>query len=774
VRLYYIFEQVFGTRRLDSGLYHYCLRRQPWLLRYFLYRIYYSILHACGAVTDEKYYRTRWRFLASVPKAQLRIAAYWKSRRVSQLSPRPDWGKSLWLSIAPEQVIRPLAEKYGAALIANPFDLLRGTYTAFSDYDALYREAVRHTKPIRVVDGVRHSLTINAEASHAAHGIVFGAPREARRHNIIVACQTFALLLVFGVILGIVALFIASEPVGPELFAEYFGSPLLLLLNFLPGILLLFALYFISNRVWLSFALTSLTVLLPSWINLYKITYRSDTFVPEDIRLFGDTLLIIRELAATPVVLISLLAVGAAVIALAVLVSVRIKRGAYRTVGLILTLCVSIVSVNLYTSDAVAGLVEAPDTGEIVIARKEFISLGFIYPFLRSAHTLSVKPPEDYTEKLGAELISGLAYLDIPENKKVNIIAVMCDSFTDLGSLGAKFDIDPYSGFKALKKKSYAGELIANTFGENGTDSEWGFLTGYPQAENGYRSDAESFVRFLKSQGYYAEGAYPNHGSIDNRAYVSKYLGFDDYHFWENDDKLAGYSDDKTLFTEIAALYSAFKLESDAPYFSFSVTYPNNIPNDEKLYPLPFFKQGEMSDENYIEVNNYLYSLRAVTEGITRLVEFIDSRPEPTVFIMFGGHKPYLGADNSAYEELGITFKGSTRQLDAYKVPYLIHANGAAQLSLGGDFTGSGDTLSPGFLLPKLFELGDMGGSEAFQLARETMAELPVISRNKLYLTAAGKVRTKFSAEDESDAALAKVIKRFEYATYYLRWRKIT
>jgi hypothetical protein len=691
----------------------------------------------------------------------VRIASYWKSRRVSQLSPRPDWGKTLWLSAAPEQVIRPLAEKYGAALIANPFDLLRGTYTAFSDYDALYREAVRHTKPVRVIDGAKRSLTINAESSHVSHGKVFLTPGEARRHNITAACKIFALLVITGIVLGTSALYIASEAVGISLFAEYLKSPLLLILNFLPGILLLFALYFVSNRVWLSFTLTSLAVLLPSCINLYKITYRGDVLLFGDLGLFRDTMVILRGLIPSPLMVIVLLAIIAGAVALSVLASGRIKRGTFRTVGLILTLCVSLVSVNLYTSDLVAEDAAPPDVSDEFSANSEFTSLGFVYPFLRSAHTYKVDAPEDYTEKQGAEIIAGFADLDMPEAKKVNIIAVMCDSFTDLAALGVKFDVDPYAEFKELKSKSYAGELVTNTFGGGGTDAEWAFLTGYPQIEKGYRSNTESFVRYLKSQGYYAEGAFPSYPWLYNRKHVNEYLGFDNSAFSET-----GVLD----FSEIASLYGKFKLESDSPYFSFNVSSQRDIPTDEKIFVKPFIKKVEMSEENYIAVNNYLYNIQNTADNLIQLAEYTDNRSEPIVFIMFGSNKPFLGVDNTAYDELGITFRGNSGQRNLYTTPYLIYANNAAKLSLGGDFTGNGDTLSPCFLLPKLFELGEMGGSGIFQLARETIAALPVISTNGYYITADDKFMTKFTAEQ---AELRDFAKRYQYAAYYLRWKKL-
>jgi hypothetical protein len=700
-----------------------------------------------------------------VPKAQVRIANYWKSRRVSQLSPRPDWGKSLWLSAAPEQVIRPLAEKYGAALIANPFDLLRGTYTAFSDYDALYREAVRHTKPNRVIDGVRRSLTINAESSHVSQGKVFPTPGEARRHNITSACRTFALLIVIGAVIGTAALYIASEAVGITLFAEYLRAPLLLVLNILPGILLLFALYFISNRVWLSFTVTALAVLVPSCVNLYKITYRGDVFLFNDLTLFHDGAAILRGLLPSPLLIIVLLAVIAGAVALSVIASGRIKRGTFRTVGLILTLCVLLISVNLYTSDAVAEDASLAVTLDANSAYPEFTSLGFVYPFLRSAYTQKVEPPDGYTEKRGAEIIAGFADLDMPNTKKVNIIAVMCESFTDLGALGVKFDIDPYADFKELKSKSYAGELVTNASGIDNTDTEWAFLTGYPQVEKGYRSSTESFVRYLKSQGYYAEGAFPYSARLFNRGHVNEYLGFDNYSFSEDDAEAV---QGVTLFPEVAALFG--KYNDDAPYFSFSVTYQQNSQADEKLYTRPYLKQGKLSDENFIIVNNYLYNIQSTAKYLSQLAEYINNRPEPIVFIVFGGGKPALGSDNTAYSELDISFKGNSGQRALYTAPYLIYANAAAKPGLGGDFAGSGDTLSPCFLLPKLFELGDMGGSGIFQLARETLAVLPVISSKGFYIDADNKFITKFSAEQ---AELKDLAERYKYAAYFLRWKKL-
>ena len=56
---------------------------------------------------------------------------------------------------------------------------------------------------------------------------------------------------------------------------------------------------------------------------------------------------------------------------------------------------------------------------------------GFVYPFIYSIQTAVVKPPDGYNEDSAKGQLYEYGYDDIPENEKVNVVAVMLEAFSD-------------------------------------------------------------------------------------------------------------------------------------------------------------------------------------------------------------------------------------------------------------------------------------------------------------------------------------------------------
>ena len=65
-----------------------------------------------------------------------------------------------------------------------------------------------------------------------------------------------------------------------------------------------------------------------------------------------------------------------------------------------------------------------------------FTSKGFVYPFIHSVSAAIDTPPDGYDENLAENELSAYSDSDIPESKKVNILTIQLEAFSDLTTVG--------------------------------------------------------------------------------------------------------------------------------------------------------------------------------------------------------------------------------------------------------------------------------------------------------------------------------------------------
>jgi phosphoglycerol transferase MdoB-like AlkP superfamily enzyme len=600
-----------------------------------------------------------------------------------------------------------------------------------------------------------------------------GAPRRPALET----AYTYALLLCMGVGLGVVSLYFASTdtPRLSTLFG-YFNVPLLPFLNILPAVLLIFALYFICGRVWLAFSLGAVATMTAAWVNYFKLLLRNDPLIAADVRLLWEASTIGSRYSIRPdwkIVAVAgfcvLLSVGAFFFARR-----RARSRAERICGLAAALGVGLVcwftlysDAELYARTENTALISEWERWS---ATKQYTSRGFLYPFLHSVTSARVLPPDGYDSGAEEELLGDYAYDDMPDGKKVNIVAVMCEAFNDFSKFdGLEFTYDVYGPFHALEERSLSGQLVTNVFAGGTVDTEWSFLTGFSTMNGEFRGDVNSYVRYLKEQGYVAEGSHTGNDWFYNRGNVNRYLGFDDYYFSENHyaELLGGTVDDGILFSEIIALYEKHAASSDAPYFSFNVTFQNHGPYSDSVekFTEEYAANTGFSRESYVILNNYLKGAADTVRNVTAMADYFDGREEPVLLVVFGDHNPWLGNGNSVYTELGIDFNFNDGHgfTDYYGVPYVVFANGAAKRALGDVFKGGGGDFSPCFLFNEIFARAGLGGNEFMKAANEVMARTPVLHASGIY--SIGGALTDLPPEYAREA-----IARFMRLQFY--WRR--
>lgn len=551
----------------------------------------------------------------------------------------------------------------------------------------------------------------------------------------------FALLasLFGGIVCGICSLYFATGTYSIEMFLSYLQNPYILLLNMAPPILLSLLFYLLCNRAVWSYLLTNLCVMAPTLAHYYKMAFRGDTLLAEDLTLITESgkmletykLFLDKRIVAYSIVLVL------GMLLLALLARGRFRRKAPRLCTALLLALACGALTPFYTSDKIY---DQKTANTALINQwsetQQYISKGFVYPFLHSVKSAFHPAPSGYDADAAAEALAAYTYESIPEDQKVNIVCVMLEAYTDFSRFDAlTFTEDIYEKYHELETMGYSGNLITDIFAGDTRISEREFLTGLPYARlDNFVANSNSFVWYLRQNGYTTEGSHPCYAWFYNRQNINQKLGFENYYFSENYYKERTGGDityDARLFPMMRDLYLA--RDKSKPYFSYSITYQGHGPYEAgtAYFETPYVQSTDVStaDENIL--NNYLYSIQGTTEQLYTFANEMLATDEPLVLVFFGDHKPWLGNNGSVYSAYGINIDTSTEEgfLNYYSTRYLILANDAAKEICNNDFTGEGETISVSFLMNKVFALCGYKGDAYMQLTRDIASRTPIIHR---------------------------------------------
>lgn len=584
-------------------------------------------------------------------------------------------------------------------------------------------------------------------------------------------------LLVTGaaVGLGLASLLLATGQYSARvLLLDYICHPVLLLLNLLPPLLLVGLLYAATGRAWLACLLASLPVLGLSLGNYYKLAFRDDPVIASDLLILGEAGKMAGQykLFFSNKAALALLCAGGSIVVLALFARGR-PRGRVRA-GLAAAAAVCAAAlIPVYASDSVYS--KNTNTAHINqwSTTQQYVSRGLLYPFLHSVKDALPDPPEGYDQKEAEALLAQYQDKDIPEDKKVNVVAVMLEAFTDFSAFeGIEFAKDVYAQYHALEAESYTGNLLTNIFAGGTVDTERAFLTGMGPKNIDYRANTSSYVWYLKDQGYQTFGGHPCNNWFYNRQNINRYLGFDEYRFAEDYyGPMYGASptlNDYLFLTDLANTV-AERLKADAPLFSFSVTYQGHGPyaSDASWWNEvdSYIGNKDLPEDQRTILANYLGSVENTQMHLVDLVDSLRRSEEPVVLLLFGDHKPWLGNGNSVYDALDVDLSRTDAAsfYNYWSTRYLIWANDAAKEAVGHDMVGTGPDVSPCFLMNVLFEQLGWEGDAYMQAADACRREVPVVHSYGIYFTADGAMKTDDALTDEQ----RELVRQFRCLEYY-------
>lgn len=592
------------------------------------------------------------------------------------------------------------------------------------------------------------------------------------------AVLTALLLVICSVFLLLLCLFDGTKGFSFERLGTYFQVPLILFLNWIPIVLFMAVLYFAVNRAWIAWLSSSVFFLLLTFINYFKVALRGEPLVVDDLLFVGDAAGIAGEYSFhIPLMLFVSAAIVAAVTwMLYKLAPSRIpkKRWWVRIAAILLCIGFGAFSWTQWYTDYLL-YHNTPLAIQHTFSpwRDEEITegAGLFWSLLRSLDEAFPPAPEGYSDEAAEALLAQTPDEPIPQDKRINVIATMLESFSDLSEAGKiTFTNDPYKEFHDLQAEAYHGTLLTDSVGGGTINAERAFLTGFTYRQPTYQSPTSSFVRYFAANGYAVVGAHPGNDWFYSRDKIMRYLGFEEYLYHEGhfEDLLTeansyhGFLNDEGLFAERCADFA--DRDKTKPYFSFSVTYQGHSPYDEEPMTGAEYVSADLLDETgYRVVNNYLNSVAETGKQMAAFVDSFREEEAPVVLVFFGDHKPTLGDSNRYLTQLGAFSSASSAEnrFVRYSTPYLIWANDAAKEVLGKDFTGQGDTISPCYLMSELFDCCGWEGPAWLRYQRTLRDTLPVMQMGSFVLNGSGLTLASDTLRQEAD--------KYKFAEYYMR-----
>lgn len=582
-------------------------------------------------------------------------------------------------------------------------------------------------------------------------------------------------------------------------------QPLLIVLNCLPVGALIAAFSIFFQNVFSATALVGTLCACLSLTSRIKLVVRDEPLFPRDFTLLKEAANAIGEYHITwPWAVIAAIVAFCLVMKLcARLVGCKplpvLEKLRGRLIGCLG--CIGILIVLIFTLFASNTLYNFFTTSNPYYIPAVFNELGFPYCFCHSFTTYTVDKPDNFNKSTAATWDHGEKADPSDQNKKVNVIMVQNEAFSDLTDNGVftySEKDDPLKNLHTVQKSAHciSGHIVVPGFAGGTANTEFDILTGMQtnmlsaattSAFRAVNRNLDSLFRVYNADGYTTTFMHPGYSWFYNRENVYRWLGAQKIQFaadmkglkskgtWVTDDSMA--SQIEKQFENTAA--------SGKSLFNMTVTIQNHMSYTADKYGAgyrfpPVQTSAKLTDDARTMLSVYIEGLRDADAMLGRLTTYFSKRSEPVVLVFWGDHLPYLGDNQLCYRELGLDpgkeEEQRTDALSSYKTPYVIWSNDAAARQLNWDKRasslklGKDNTISASYLGATTLEMtGRSGESPWFRYLTQVRASLPVIQK-KLCLTQDGKVTALTSLPEKEQEQISKLL-RWSY--YKLRYKRI-
>ncbi|MEG2908340.1 MAG: LTA synthase family protein [Erysipelotrichaceae bacterium] len=724
-------------------------------------------------VTFEIYQNQYWSYLSKLCNLSDIVDAFWSTQNncINKQFKKLRSSDYLIIDDAPIEIFSTSFNGFSKSkVMANHYDLQEKCFIEYKEVDDVIIKSLNDSIVNNLYSDIENkSYTYFNNLYILVNNKFIRKGKQLFKYKMIWYLITALIVFISSALLSLVSLHFSTGTFSNEMFKYYLSSNYLIILNFLPILLLFLFIICITNRIWIGYSITSIIVITFSLINFFKLQIRDDPFIFSDINLFTESIMMAGRytIVFTRGMKIMIIGLIISIPIVRLFTKVKFKTKKVRILSLILICMLSKLSYDaLYTNTQIYDKYTLNPMINRWSGTQQFITRGFVYPFVHSINDSKLKKPEGYDDDKAISILKNYKNTNIEDNKKVNIISIMLEAYNDFSKFDSiNFNVDVYDKLHQLQQESYYGNLVTNIFGGGTIDTEQSYITGYSQIPN-IRSNTNSYVHYFNDQGYYTEGSHPINGWFYNRKNANEYLGYNNYYFKEHRYDFEDGWKDEYFLNDIKKLYNMRK-QSNIPYFNFSVSYQNHGPYPTEKMSNDFIKwKDTYNEDDFNRFNNYLAGIQDTTNQIYDFVNSFRNDKEPVVIVLFGDHNPSLGDENSCYNMLDINLDLSDIEgfENYYSTPYLIWGNQAAKRIVDSEIKGNGPNISPNFLMNELFNCLNYQGSNFMQVSQNLEKNVDVV--NSIYFKENDKYVERLSKENQKKLEEYKIVEYY-YETHF-------
>ena len=582
----------------------------------------------------------------------------------------------------------------------------------------------------------------------------------------------------------------------------FWKQPMLIVLNCVPVGLLVLAFTFVFRNVFSAAGLVGACCALLSVANRIKLEVRDEPVFLRDLGLLKEASSAAQSfdihwpwmVIAALLIFVVLMGIGAW------LMGCRpgriLDRWIVRFIGFLGS--IGVLAVLILTVYASNGLYNSFTVSNPYYIPSVFDELGFPYCFCHSFTTYAVDKPDGFSKSEAAAWDAGGS---VGKGKQVNVIMVMNEAFSDLTDDPAftySAQDDPLANLHAAEKSAHciSGHVVVPGFAGGTANTEFDVLTGMQtnalsatttSAFRAVNRNLDSLFRVFGADSYDTLFMHPGDAWFYNRENVYRWLGAGEILFakdmknlqykgrWVTDDYMAGQIED-----QFQAAVAAGK-----PLFNYTTTIQNHMSYTADKYGPgyvfpPVQTSATLSDQAKTLLNVYIEGARDADAMLGRLTKYFSASGEPVVLVFWGDHRPYLGDNQLAYNELGMNLtpqeNGTESFLSSYETPYVIWANDAAASALDWNKTVASlglpkdGRISACYLGATVLELTGRGEENPwFDYVSQVRRELPVIQKD----TCVESDGTIVNSSDLTEQQQALISKLRCWSYYKLQYKNL-
>ena len=463
------------------------------------------------------------------------------------------------------------------------------------------------------------------------------------------------------------------------------------------------AIYAFVGRFFWSYAIVAAILGVAYVVNNLKLMITGQVFVPTDLMIAGEALMV-ADVSAMTIELALLLRIAVVMLLHVPLMFIKLRLRFKRRI-FVLPAVLLIFGGFFGINTTASGILDALDVDTSGSLTALYSDTGLIMGF----HAALV----DHNSRNISAAAAGERVLDFfpppaltpndTADVQPNVIVIMSEAFMDPTVIpNLSFSTDPAANFRRLAAEYISGTVVVPVFGGGTANTELEFLTGSAMFFMGsayyvpynnvgryfFRDIATAMPRLFSANGYRAVAVHPYTRYFFSRNLVYPRLGFDEFIGYEDmyDPHYKGFFVSDEFFTDQIIEQILLAENTGESLFLFGISMQNHWeywgskyygePQDVTSYS-PYLDEYELG-----RVNAFVQGIYDADKQLARLVEFIEGRDTPTILVFFGDHLPILGEHTDAFfERLGFISDqriwnwNETDRQRMFSVPYLVWSN---------------------------------------------------------------------------------------------------